>query len=196
MVSGPISSGGGELSGSESPKRLQAAALHVAGGVAGGVVAGAAVWFATAFVRGVIPESARIGAAVAICAWAATTDSGFLRVPTGERQVPQGWFRRYGLRRSYMYYGLTLGAVYLTKVNHAFAFAFLAVVGLVLPLPAALLGGACLGLARTVVIVPAAAGWRSSGAWLYGGRVAARSWTGAAAAGSIGMTAALLVTAF
>lgn len=192
MVSGLIASGGGDLDRISRREQLLVAALHALGGGLGGAAVAFGMWCLFSLLR-LVPEPVRLGVVAAILVLAFMADTRLIRLPNTDRQVPQVWYRRFGLRRAYFLYGIVLGGAFATKVNNAVTIAVFVLGALLLPLGAAIAVGSAYGLGRGASICPGLFAPGSFQRFFYtGGRRVRQVWTGAAAVVSLALLATTL----
>jgi hypothetical protein len=173
---------------------LVTSAVHVVGGALGGMLAGASVWLAMSAVRTLVPQAGKTALLVAAVVAAVAVDLGVVNARIPGRQVPATWRARYGMPRSYLGYGATLGAGVATYVNYAVVLVVFGVLGLFLPLGAAAVGGAAFGSARAATVVLAAVDVRLSDAVLSRTSTAAWAWPKCAATLSLAIAVGTIAT--
>ena len=128
--------------------------LHALGGVLGGALMAGLCWLALTPVRTILPTVVGVGVIVVVAILAALADLRVVSLQRQNRQVPQRWFKVYGIERAYAMYGLWLGAGLATNVSFAVEYVVFIGAAVLLPLAPALVAGAIFGLIRTGAVGP------------------------------------------
>jgi hypothetical protein len=167
--------------------------LHTLGGIVGGASMAGLCWLALTPVRTILPTVVGIGAVVVVATVAALADLRVLNLQRQNRQVPQRWFKVYGVERAYAMYGLWLGAGLATNVSFAVEYLVFIGAAVLLPLPAALVAGAIFGLIRTGAAGPIGVFPRMASTWTGIFRVRGNRLPILSALGSSSVAAAMVV---
>jgi len=130
------------------------ALVHGVAGAVGGAGTALGLWLILTPIRTLLTVALNLGIVLVLAVAMAMADAGLLRLSRQARQVPGSWYDTYGPYRSHVLYGLCLGAGLGTNVTYAVEYLVFFAPALLLPLPAALVGGVGFGLARTALVGP------------------------------------------
>src|SRR5437588_7536104 len=136
-------------------QRAQLWIAHSLGGVLGGTLMALTVWIVVTPIRTLLPRSVTFLLFALVATYGILADLGRTRFHRPKSQVPATWYARYGPAKSYLLYGLSLGAGMLTYVPYGAVYGTFAAIAALLPLPAAAVAGALFGLGRTLPSGPA-----------------------------------------
>jgi hypothetical protein len=192
MILGMTALGEGRPTGRQ---RFSWGVAHTIGGALGGIALALVVWILGTPVRTLAGGLVAAICAAGVVVFAVLLDLGVIRWRDRTGQVDPYWRARFGPRRSFFFYGAVFGFGWLTVKPSAVFYSATALLGLMLPLPEVLVGGALVGIGRTILVYPLS--YRATGASciLSRGRWASYAWHRAGAAVSIASLVAIMVTA-
>lgn len=155
MIQGIASpGGGGTLQGTGTRAAMWLA--HLIGGALGGSLIAIVAWVLLTPIRTLLPAPSAAVVVVGIGFLSALIDLRIISRPLHGRQVPSVWYRRYGPVRAYWMFGFFLGGGLTAHVPHAATYSAFAAMSMLTSLPQAIIVGVTFGVARTLVIGPAA----------------------------------------